>query len=66
MLRRDFHVVYHMGGWNVKKELSNVAEARFDTQLEAMAYGRDLAKYDAVSLIIHGRDGKFREVWSYD
>lgn len=62
---RDFHIVKHMDGWNVRQEREQVPEARFKTQLEAIAYGMQLARHEAVDLVIHGRDGKFRDVWSY-
>ncbi len=64
--RRDYHVVPHMGQWNVRQELENVVEARFRTQLEAMAYAIQLARHDAVSMVLHGRNGRIREVRSYD
>ena len=62
---RDYHIVKHMGGWNVKQENTHVPEARFETQAEAIGYGISLARHEAVSLIIHGRDGRFREVYNY-
>lgn len=62
---RDYHVVPDGNLWAVKAEYNSDYSALFDTQMEAMAYGRHLAKEAASSLIIHGQDGRFRDVWSY-
>ena len=37
----------------------------FDTQKEAIAAGRDIAKNQQAELRIQGSDAKFREAWSY-
>ena len=64
--RRDVHVVPYRGKWAVEIEHEGTARCVVDTQIEAMAYGMTLAREAAVSLVIHGRNGRFRETWSYD
>ncbi|WP_077309371.1 DUF2188 domain-containing protein [Terribacillus halophilus] len=53
------------GNWQVKKESAKRASAHFDTQKEAMRYGKDAAKKDKGEHFIHGKDGKIRERDSY-
>lgn len=37
------------------------ASKNFDTQAEAITYGRQLARKDASDLFVHGKSGKIRD-----
>lgn len=65
MAERNQHVVPHPQGWAVKKEWSNRATAIFDTQKEAIEYGRRLAIRQRTELIIHNRKGEVRKSFDY-
>lgn len=61
----DVHVVPYNGAWAVKSEhLTGYSFIR-QTQTEAMAEAMRLARGSGASMIVHGRDGRFREVRSY-
>lgn len=45
--------------------LWKLANIFFDTQKEAIAYGREIAINQQSELRIQGKDSKFRESWSY-
>lgn len=64
--RSDFHVVPMQGLWAVKGELNSTYSGIFQTQLEATSYAMGLARMAAASVVLHGKDGRFRAVWSYD
>ncbi|WP_337264057.1 MULTISPECIES: DUF2188 domain-containing protein [unclassified Serratia (in: enterobacteria)] len=53
------------GGWVVKKGGSQRATKHFDTQQEAIDWGREVAKNQEAELYIHGKDGQIREKNSY-
>ncbi|AIF66466.1 DUF2188 domain-containing protein [Terribacillus saccharophilus] len=53
------------GNWQVKKEGAKHTSGNFDTQKEAMDYGKELAKKTKGEHFIHGRDGRIRERDSY-
>lgn len=51
--------------WQVKKHNASRASKTFDTQKEAIDYGRDLAKKNKSELYIKNRQGKIRDANSY-
>ena len=53
------------GGWSVKKGGASRASKHFDTQNEAIVWGRNVAKNQHAEFYIHGKDGKIREKDSY-
>ncbi len=58
----DLHVVPDdFEGWALTDEGSTEAEGYYDTQEEAIAGGRELAKKKNVKLFIHGEDGTVRD-----
>jgi len=61
----DFHVVPSSRGWYVEREGTPFPFSLFSTQKEAISEGVVLAKSAVVSLVIHGVDGRFRDVRSY-
>lgn len=63
---RDIHVTPRDdGGWNVRRENADRASSVHDTQAEAAAEGRRLARQNHVEFNLHGRDGQVREKDSY-
>ena len=61
------HVVYHDGSWVIKTQDRPVSKSArvYATQLEAVRNARSLAKRSGSDLVIHGRDGRIRDVDSY-
>ncbi|MCY4345697.1 MAG: DUF2188 domain-containing protein [Aestuariivita sp.] len=59
------HVVPRRGRWAVRRTGANKARRLFDTQKEAIAAGRQIARKECSELYIHGEDGKIRERRSY-
>ena len=53
------------GGWDVQREGALRATRHFDTQAEAIAAGREIARNQGCELIIQGRDGQIRDKDSY-
>lgn len=65
MPKRNQFVVPHPEGWAVKKEGSNRATAIFQTQEDAIEYGRELAINQRCELVIHDRNGNVRKRRNY-
>jgi hypothetical protein len=61
----DVHVVKHGSGWAVKVEHTAGYAALLPTQFEAIAAGAAQARSGKVQLIVHGADGRFRDVRNY-
>lgn len=59
------HIVPNNGQWQVKRENSTRATKTFNTQKEAIEYGRDIAIRQQSELIIHDRYGRIRDKDSY-
>lgn len=61
------HVIYQDDKWVVKSQgLARANSAKlYDTQQEAVQVARSLAKKSGSDLVIHGRDGRIRDVDSY-
>ncbi len=53
------------GGWSVKTRGATRASRTFDTQVEAIKYGRTAAKISQSELYIHGKDGTIKNKSSY-
>jgi Uncharacterized protein conserved in bacteria (DUF2188) len=64
-MAKNQHVVPHSGGWGVKGEGNSKVTRVFDTQREAIAYGREQAINQSSELFIHGQNGQIRERNSY-
>ena len=66
--KKAIHVVPAEGrrGWRVVREGQKRAIARTDTQAEAAAKGRSVARKDKVEFTLHRKDGTVRERDSYD
>ena len=66
MSKTSKHVVPNpSGGWSVKSSGATRASKVFDTQQQAISYGRDAAKKTGTELYIHGRDGTIKNKNSY-
>jgi hypothetical protein len=65
MAKNNIEVSPHGDGWQVKKQGSQRASKVFDTQKDAISYGRPKAKEDKVEFIIKNRKGQIREKDSY-
>jgi len=66
MSKSSQHVVLHPdGGWSVNKGGASHATKRFETQKEAISYGRKISKAQGSELYVHGRDGLVRSKDSY-
>ena len=62
---KNQYVVKNGDGWGVRGEGNDRLTKSFDTQREAIDYGRDIARNQSSDLRIQGQDAKFREAWSY-
>ncbi|PTU50704.1 hypothetical protein DBB42_18735 [Pseudomonas plecoglossicida] len=61
MSKKNQHVVPHDGGWAVRGEGNSKVTKEFETQREAIDYGRQIARNQESELLIHGRNGQIRE-----
>lgn len=63
---KNQHVTPHPdGGWQVKGAGNSKATIRTNTQAEAIAVAREIARSQESELIIHGMNGRIRERDSY-
>jgi len=62
-MSRDTHRVmpHPEGGWQVRRDGSERASHRTDTQAEAINIGRQISSNQETELQIHGRNGQIRE-----
>lgn len=65
MSRKNQYVVRNGNEWGVRGEGNSRLTRRFDTQHEAIQFGRDIARNQGSELRIQGRNNQFRESWSY-
>ncbi|MFJ5438077.1 DUF2188 domain-containing protein [Pectobacterium brasiliense] len=62
---KNQHVVPHNGEWAVRGEGNDRVTKTFDTQHEAIDYGRGIARSQESELVIHRPDGRIRDKDSY-
>ncbi|MDE6585609.1 MAG: DUF2188 domain-containing protein [Clostridia bacterium] len=66
--KADDDKVYHIskrkddGKWQIKMAGGAKAIKLFDTQAEAMAYGKQLAQNQGARIMLHKVDGSFRKL----
>ena len=67
MGRKSVHVTYRKneGQWNVTSGSNGQSMGKYDTQKEAMEYGRKQAMEASAEFVVHGKDGKIRLSQSY-
>ncbi|WP_457663766.1 DUF2188 domain-containing protein [Sinorhizobium medicae] len=56
---------HHRSGWGVRGEGNERLTGSFETQAAAIALGRGIAQKQGAELRIQGKNGQFREGWSY-
>lgn len=65
----SYHVLHNGDAWVIRAPRQAVARSattgRFVTQLDAVKVARAQAKKSGAELVIHGRDGRIRDVDSY-
>ena len=58
----DVHVIRgNNGGWQVRVERKTRAQSIHNTQAEAAAVGKEIARRNKSELLIHGRDRRIRD-----
>lgn len=62
---KNQYVVKNGDKWAVRGEGNERITRNFDTQREAIDFGRPIAQNNQSELRIQGRDGRFREAYSY-
>jgi hypothetical protein len=62
---KNQHVVKHPEGWAIKGAGNSKATQVVQTQTEAIAIAKEIAKNQRSELLIHGRNGQIREKNSY-
>lgn len=65
MSKKGQHVVPSGGKWVIRRAGASRATGTFETQNEAVARARDIARNQETELYIHGRDGRIRERSSF-
>jgi len=65
MSGKNQYVVRNGNGWGVRGEGNNRLTGAYNTQAEAIARGREIARNQGSELRIQGTDARFREAWSY-
>ena len=56
----SIYVTVRDEGWAVKRAKAGRAIKIHDTQKEAIAHAKEIAKAEGLTVIIQGKDGKFR------
>ncbi|HEX4891871.1 MAG TPA: DUF2188 domain-containing protein [Hyphomicrobiaceae bacterium] len=65
MSKKNQYVVRNGEGWGLRGEGNSRLTGSYETQAQAIEHGRAIARNNGAELRIQGRDGKFREGWSY-
>ena len=65
MAGKNQYVVRSGDRWGVRGEGNSRLTREFDTQREAIDYGRGIAQNQEAELRIQGRDARFREAYRY-
>jgi hypothetical protein len=64
-MARNQHVVPRGDQWGIRGAGNKKDTRLFDTQSEAIAHGREIARNQRSELVIHGADGRIREKSTY-
>lgn len=62
---KNQHITKKDDNWRVIGEENKKSTKKFDTQKEAIEFGRKIAINQKSELVIHGLDGKIRDKDSY-
>ena len=64
--RNSYHVIPHpKGGWAVVRGGSDRASKRFDSQADAIAWGRQASRNQRSEFFVHKKDGTIQRKDSY-
>jgi len=58
--RSKVHIVQRDNGWGTLREGAQRATQVFETQVQAIKAGRQMARQGKGELLIHGQDGRIR------
>ncbi len=61
MSKKGQHVVPNGNKWSVRRTGAARASGIYETQREAIAVARTIARNQGTELYVHGRDGRIRE-----
>jgi hypothetical protein len=64
-MAKNQHIVPRGGQWAVRGAGNKKDTRLFDTQADAIAHGREIARNQRGELVIHGADGRIRDKSSY-
>jgi hypothetical protein len=64
-MKKNQHVTPSGNQWQVKGAGNKKATKIFNTQQEAIDYGKIIAQNKSAELVIHGKNGKIRDKDSY-
>lgn len=65
MAGKNQYVVRQGDHWGVRGEGNGKLTGAYQTQAQAVERGREIAAREQSELRIQGRDGRFRQAWSY-
>ena len=63
--RNNVHIVQRGNGWGTLREGGQRSSQVFDTQAQAIAAGREMARQGRGEMLTHGRNGQIRARDSY-
>ena len=64
-MSKNQHIVPNSQNWSIKWEWNSKYTKNFDTQKQAIEYGKNIAKNQKSELIIHRPNGQIRSKDSY-
>lgn len=64
-MKKNQHIVPNNGSWSVRGAGNSRVTKTFETQKEAISYGRQTAINQQSELVIHSRQGQIRQKNSY-
>ncbi|MEP2784857.1 MAG: DUF2188 domain-containing protein [Pseudoruegeria sp.] len=64
-MSKNQYVIRNGDKWGVRGEGNERLSKSFKTQREAINHGRGIAQNQGSELRLQGRNGQFREAWSY-
>ncbi|MCD7976686.1 MAG: DUF2188 domain-containing protein [Tannerellaceae bacterium] len=64
-MKKNQHVVPNNGAWSVKGTGNSRNTKTFETQREAIDFGRNIARTQEAELLIHNKQGRIRQKNSY-
>lgn len=62
---KNIHVVKNGDYWQAKQEGATRSSGNFGTQQKAFERAREIAKNNGQEVVVHGKDGRIRDKYSY-